>query len=46
VPLFNASFFFRRIGLIEDAFEVDFMSGLSLIGTKRYVQACEMLRRL
>ena len=42
----NQSFYLKKEKRIEEAMEYDFLSGVLMISTKRYIQAVEVFRRI
>lgn len=46
IPLFNIKSLFLRNNRLEEALEIEYMTGLSLICSRRYVQAMESFKRV
>jgi hypothetical protein len=46
IPLMNTSFLFESKGLVKEKKEIDFLVALSLISGRKFIQACEVFRRL
>lgn len=46
IPLFNIKSLFLRNNRLEEALEIEYMIGLSLICSRRYVQAMESFKRV
>jgi|LauGreDrversion4_2_1035121.scaffolds.fasta_scaffold118235_1 hypothetical protein len=46
IPLMNTSFLMGSKGLKDQRRDIDFLVGLSLISGRKFIQACEIFRRL
>jgi hypothetical protein len=44
--MLNAVFVLRKFGYEEDALDADFITALALISCRKFVQACELFRRI
>ena len=46
IPMLNTGLFLRSYEYHEDALDCDFLTGLALVGGRKFVQAVEVFRRL